>query len=271
MTMSRLDGKIILLTGAANGIGACTAGHLARAGARLIMTDIDVAAGSSRAAELAGEGADVTFLPHDVGSEADWQRVIAATQARFGGLDVLINNAGIVLIKPIEATSLEEWRQVQRVNVEGTFLGMKHALPAMIERAKAAPSGGAIVNMSSVVGMVGVPGALAYSASKAAIRQMTKSAAMEFAEAGYNIRVNSVHPGLIKTGMSDHIYGVWAQAGALGTHDVAATEQAAVKMHPLGRHGQPDDIARGVLYLASEDSSWMTGAELVIDGGFVAR
>ena len=148
---------------------------------------------------------------------------------------------------------------------------MKHALPAMIGRAKAAAAGGAIVNMSSVVGMVGVPNALAYSTSKAAVRHMTKSAAMEFAEAGYNIRVNSIHPGLIKTGMSDRIYEAWAQAGALSTHDIAETEQIAVRMHPLGRHGKPDDIARGVLYLASDDSSWMTGAELVIDGGFVAR
>lgn len=269
--MTRIDGRIVLLTGAANGIGACTAAYLARSGARLVMSDIDATAGTRLAAELADQGAEVTFMPQDVGSEPDWRRVIDAVATRYGGLDVLVNNAGIVLIKSIMKTSLEEWREVQRVNVEGVFLGMKYAVPVMIGRAKAAVAGGAIVNLSSVVGMVGVPNALAYSMSKAAVRHMTKSAAMEFAEAGYNIRVNSIHPGLIKTGMSDRIYGAWAQSGALGTHDLAETEQIAVRMHPLGRHGQPEDIARGVLYLASDESSWMTGAELVIDGGFIAR
>lgn len=269
--VNHVDGKVVLLTGAAKGIGACTAKMLVEAGANVILTDIDETAGEKLAGEVSKKNREVIFLRHDVSMEEDWEHVIQEINHHFDGVDVLINNAGMVLIKPIEATSLAEWRKLSRVNIDGVFLGMKHILPVMKERAKQREAGGSIVNLSSVAGMVGVPNALAYTMSKAAIRHMTKSAAMEFAENGYNIRVNSVHPGLIKTGMADHIYQTWAEAGAFDTHDVAETEQAMVAMHPLGRHGQPEDIAKGILFLASDDSSYMTGSELVIDGGFIAQ
>ena len=160
---------------------------------------------------------------------------------------------------------------MSRVNIDSVFLGMKHALLAMIERAKCRPAGGSIINMSSAVGIVGIPGALGYTMTKAAIRHMSKSAAIEFAEMGYNIRVNSIHPGLIKPPMAESIYKVWAQSGNFGTQDIDQIERIMVEAHPLGRHGQPDDIAKGVVFLASDDSGYMTGAELVIDGGYIAR
>lgn len=268
---NKVEGKVVLLTGAAKGIGACSARMLADAGAHLVLTDIDSSSGESLANELNRADNEVIFMRHDVSLEDDWIRVVERIDQHFSGLDVLINNAGIALIKPIEQTTLAEWRKISRVNVDGVFLGMKHCLSVMKDRAKSSIAGGAMVNLSSVAGMVGVPSALAYTMSKAAIRHMTKSAAMEFAELGYNIRVNSVHPGLIKTDMADRIYQSWADSGALGTHDVDETEKAMIAMHPLGRHGQPEDIAKGILYLASDDSAYMTGSELVIDGGFIAR
>jgi len=269
--MSRVDGKIVLITGAASGIGAASAELLATNGAVVVLTDINIDGGRQLAHAICANGAEACFMPHDVSSETSWQRLMDEVRERFAGLDVLINNAGIVLIKPIESTTLEEWHQLSSVNIDGTFLGMKHALPLMRESARAHPHGGSIINMSSVAGIVGVPNALAYTMSKAAIRQMSKSAAMELAGNGDNIRVNSLHPGLIKTPMAEHIYEVWAAAGALGTHDRQQTEALMVQQHPLGRHGQVEDIAKGVLFLASDDSSYMTGAELVIDGGFIAR
>jgi len=270
-TLNRLNGKTALVTGAARGIGACVAQWLAEAGAEVLLTDVDEEAGAGTAAEIAQRGFPATFVRHDVSSETDWEAAIERAQGQFDGLDVLVNNAGIVLIKSIADTTLLEWHRLCRVNIDGIFLGMKHVLPAMRDRALENPAGGSIINMSSAVGIVGVPNALAYSMTKAAIRHMTKSAAMEFAEAGYNIRVNSVHPGIIKTAMSDEIFDTWATAGAFGTHDRRETEQVMVAQHPIGRHGQPEDIAKGVLFLASDDSSYMTGAELVIDGGYTAK
>ncbi len=269
--MNRLDEKVVLITGAANGIGASTATYLAKAGARIILTDIDSSEGKAQADKINSNAGEVIFLPHDVSSEEDWKRVINEAIKQFNQLDVLVNNAGILLIKPIQATSLEEWRKLERVNIDGVFLGMKHSLPALIESAKKSTAGASIINMSSVAGIVGVPNALGYTMTKAAVRHMTKSAAMEFAESAYNIRVNSIHPGVIKTAMADQLYRTWAEAGAFGTHDLEETEQAMVNMHPLGRQGQPDDIAKGVVFLASDDSSYMTGTELVIDGGYIAK
>lgn len=269
--MNRVSGKVALVTGAASGIGAASARLLAEAGATVILTDKNEEKGTLLAEEMGQQEGDVAFLSLDVRSEGAWKSVIDIIIKRYGGLDVLVNNAGITLIKPIESTSLEEWHELSRVNIDSVFLGMKHALLAMIERAKRRPAGGSIINMSSAVGIVGIPGALGYTMTKAAIRHMTKSAAIEFAEMGYNIRVNSIHPGLIKTPMAESIYKVWAESGSFGTQDIKQIEKIMVEAHPLGRHGQPDDIAKGVVFLASDDSSYMTGAELVIDGGYIAR
>ncbi len=269
--MNQLNGKVALVTGASSGIGACSARYLARAGATVILTDKAEKKGVTLAQEITGAGGKAIFLRHDVSSEEDWKSVIEIVIKQFSGLDVLVNNAGITLIKPIEATTLEEWHELSRVNIDSVFLGMKHALPAMIDRAREHTSGGSIINMSSAVGIVGIPGALGYTMTKAAIRHMSKSAAIEFAEMGYNIRVNSIHPGLIKTPMADGIYQAWAQSGSFGTQDLEEIEKIMVEAHPLGRHGQVDDIAKGVVFLASDDSGYMTGTELVIDGGFIAR
>jgi len=265
-----LKNKVALVTGAAKGIGASCALYLAKAGASVIVADIDDG-GEQVAKHITSEGGNALFQHLDVSSEASWQKLAEWIMEHFNGLDILVNNAGIALIKPLEATSLEEWQQLTRVNVDGTFLGMKHCLPALrAQRTESGPSA-SVINLSSAAGIVGVPGAVGYSMSKAAVRHMTKSAAMEFAEMGYNIRVNSVHPGLIETPMADDIYKVWAESAAFGTNDLEETRAIMRDMHPLKRHGLPEDIAKGVVFLASEDSSYMTGSELVIDGGYVAR
>ncbi len=269
--MNRVHEKVTLVTGAASGIGASSASLLAEAGATVILADKNEKKGALLTEEIKKQGGNASFLPLDVRSEDGWKSVFEMIIKQYGGLDVLLNNAGITLIKPIEHTSLEEWHELSRVNINSVFLGMKHALPAMVERARGRPAGGSIINMSSAVGIVGIPGALGYTMTKAAIRHMTKSAAIEFAELGYKLRVNSIHPGLIKTPMADSIYKVWAESGSFGTQDIDEIEKIMVDAHPLGRHGQPEDVAKGVVFLASDDSAYMTGAELVIDGGYIAR
>ncbi|MCM8885603.1 MAG: SDR family oxidoreductase [Candidatus Thiodiazotropha sp.] len=269
--MSLLNGKTVLITGAASGIGASCAKIAAESGATVILADIDDKGGMALSEEINANGCSAEFQHLDVGSEDEWKAVIGNIIDQYEGLDVLVNNAGITLIKPIEATTLEEWHKLSRVNIDSVFLGMKHALPALKKRSLAHVAGGSIVNMSSAVGLVGIPGALGYTMTKAAVRHMSKSAAIEFAEMGYNIRVNSVHPGLIKTPMADSIYEVWAQSRAFGTDDIDQIEKIMTEAHPLGRHGMPEDIAKAVVFLASDDSSYMTGAEMVVDGGFVAK
>ncbi|MES9976187.1 glucose 1-dehydrogenase [Candidatus Thiodiazotropha sp. LNASS1] len=269
--MDRLNSKTILITGAASGIGASCARLAAESGASVILADIDDRGGIAVTEEIIANGGIAEFQRLDVSSEEEWKSVVEKIIGQYKGLDVLVNNAGITLIKPIEATTLEEWHKLSRVNVDSVFLGMKHSLPALKERSLSHVAGGSIINMSSAVGLVGIPGALGYTMTKAAVRHMSKSAAIEFAEMGYNIRVNSVHPGLVKTPMADGIYEVWAQSKAFGTDDIAQIEKIMTEAHPLGRHGMPEDIAKAVAFLASDDSSYMTGSELVVDGGFVAK
>ncbi|MCC7411056.1 MAG: glucose 1-dehydrogenase [Gammaproteobacteria bacterium] len=269
--MGRLDGRVAMVTGAAGGIGACAARQLAAEGATVVLTDVDTEGGRQVAAEPCGGAGRMEFVRLDVTREDDWLAVIAQVEREHGGLDVLVNNAGITLIKPIAQTSLAEWRRLTAVNVDSVCLGMKHALPAMTARARSRIEGGSIINMSSVAGIVGVPNCLAYSMTKAAVRHMTKSAALEFADAGYNIRVNSIHPGFTRTPMAESIYRIWAETGAFGTRDLEATRRIFVDLHPLRRQEQPLDVARGVVFLACDESGYMTGAELVIDGGFVTR
>jgi NAD(P)-dependent dehydrogenase (short-subunit alcohol dehydrogenase family) len=183
--------------------------------------------------------------------------VFASAISRFGGVDVLVNNAGVALSASVEDTSLEQWRWLMSINLDGVFLGVKQAVGAM----KAA--GGSIINLSSIEGLIGDPNLAAYNASKGGVRLLTKSAALSCAKAGYRIRVNSIHPGYIQTPMVEAY--VEAQA------DPAAARAAIAALHPLGRIGDPDDIAYGVLYLASDESKFVTGAELVIDGGYTAQ
>ena len=245
----RLSGKVAIITGAARGMGAAFARRLIDEGAQVMLTDVLDKEGEATARSLGG---NARFMRHDVSSEAEWQRVVGATEAAFGPVNVLVNNAGIVVYGPIESIELADYMRVIDINQVGVFLGMKSVLPSM-KRA----GGGAIVNISSVAGIIGGPMTLAYTASKFAVRGMTKSAAIEFAP--HNIRVNSVHPGVIRTPMT---------APAPGAEDPLA---AVAAMTPAGRVGDPDEVANVVLMLASDESRFSTGAEFIVDGGFTCQ
>lgn len=257
--MEDLSGRTAIVTGAARGIGAAIAIALSEAGANVLITD--VMDGSAQAAEIGG-----VFLHHDVTSEAQWTAAVAKARDEFGGLDILVNNAGVFTIAPITSVSLEDFRNMQQINVDGVFLGMKHAIPAIAERASKWDGGGAIVNVSSVAGIIGSSMTTAYSASKGAVRLMTKSAAIECGAMKLNIRVNSVHPGIIDTPMMSSAINA-ARRGDEGDDDV---RRRFAKQHPLGRVGRPSDIANAVRFLASDSAAFMTGAELVVDGGMTA-
>lgn len=256
--MADLDGRVALVTGGARGLGAATAKALAAEGAKVVVSD--VRDGEATAAAVGG-----AFVTHDVTSEEAWIAAVAFAKQRFGGLDILVNNAGIFWTKPIAMESLETFRQMQQVNVEGVFLGLKHGIPALAERASQWDGGAAIVNLSSVSGLIGAPMTLAYSASKGAVRLMTKTAAIECARAGMQVRVNSVHPGIIDTPMMSE--AVTAMTGGRGNNEMM--ERLATS-HPLGRLGRDTDIANAVTFLASDKAAFMTGAELVVDGGMTA-
>ena len=261
--MNRLDGKVALVTGAARGIGAATARHLAAAGAAVALTDLLEDAGKATAASIVAEGGRAAFWRHDVTDDADWARVMDAVVARFGGLQVLVNNAGLFRHGRIEDLTLEEWRPLAAVNLDGVLLGTKHAIRAM----KA--GGGSIVNLSSMAGLVGSAYSASYSMTKGGVRAFTKAAAIECADLGYRIRVNSVHPGVIDTEMAQQVIDKYA--GVPGGNDRDAIRERLRMNHPVGRFGTADDVAKAILFLASEDSSFMTGTEVVVDGGFTAR
>ncbi len=247
-----------MVTGAALGLGRAAAVMLAREGAAVVVTDIKEKEGGAVAEEIIDAGGEAIFVRHDVAADPDWRAAIAAAARRFGGLDILVNNAGVVEPGSFEAVSLESWRRQLTINLDGVFLGIKHAAEAMKRR-----GGGSIVNLSSIAGLVGDPNLAAYNASKGAVRLLTKSAALHCAKSGYKIRVNSIHPGAIVTPMVENFLTAAA--------DRAAAEAALVAQHPLGHMGEPDDVAYGVLYLASDESKFVTGSELVIDGGFTAQ
>jgi NAD(P)-dependent dehydrogenase (short-subunit alcohol dehydrogenase family) len=256
--MSDLSGRVAIVTGAARGIGACTAKALAAAGASVLCTDL------LDASETAKAAGGVAFA-HDVTSEADWIAAVAEAQNRFGGLDILVNNAGVFWIRPIAETTLEEWRKMQAVNVEAVFLGMKHALPVIATRAPRWEGGGAVVNLSSVAGLRGTALVSAYCASKGAVRLMTKAVAMEYAAA--KVRVNSVHPGIIETDMGRSLVDQFAH---VGSNDVDETRVQLVARHPLGHFGREADVAAVIGFLCSDAAAFVTGAEYVVDGGLTA-
>ena len=258
--MTKLEGRVALVTGGARGLGAAAARALAGEGAKVVVSDIGD--GTETASAVGG-----AYIKHDVTSEADWVATIDFTKTTFGGLDILVNNAGIFWVRPISMTTLEAFRQMQQVNVEGVFLGLKHGIPAIAERAQKWDGGGSIVNISSVAGLVGSSNTLAYNASKGAVRLMTKGAAIECAELKLKVRVNSVHPGIIDTPMMDGAVNFLSKAA--GT-DVAAEKARMAKRHPLGRVGRDTDVANAVLFLASDAAAFMTGSEVVVDGGMTA-
>ena len=254
--MGRVEGKVAVVTGAAGGIGRGISLMLAREGASVVATDINQDGLKETLGEIEGAGGRAVSIKHDVTSEAGWSKVMDKTLSQFGGLDIMVNNAGIMLIKELAETSLEEWRRVMSVNLDGVFLGTKHAIRAMREH-----GGGSIINMSSVVGLIGrADDTAAYSTSKGGVRLLTKAAAMECSKAGhdYNIRVNSVHPGVIESPMT------------AGMAQDPEFRKILESMHPIGFLGKPIDIAYIVLYLASDESRLVTGAEFVVDGGWTA-
>jgi NAD(P)-dependent dehydrogenase (short-subunit alcohol dehydrogenase family) len=250
--MGQLEGKVGIITGAASGIGAACAQVLSREGAKLLLTDLDDAAGERLAAETGG-----VYLHLDVTDEAAWPGVVSAAEKRFGHLDILVANAGIGIMGPAIDMSLADWRRQMAVNVDGVFLSVKHCVPAMRRS-----GGGSIVMLSSVAGLRGSAGLAGYSASKGAVRLFAKSMALECAQARDGIRVNSVHPGIIDT-------PIWTKLppGANAPLDPRAIAAATV---PLGEAGRPEDVADGILFLASDASRHITGSELVIDGGMTA-
>lgn len=245
--MGRLDGKVALITGAARGQGESEARLFASEGAKVVLTDVLDEDGTTVAKDI---GDAAIYLHHDVTSEAEWQATVDKAIDRFGGIDVLVNNAGVFMMSPLTMTSLEEYRRVIDINQVGVFLGMKAVAEHMTARAS-----GSIINISSVAGLQGSQATIAYTASKFAVRGMTKVAAKELAPFG--VRVNSVHPGLIDTAMLRQITEV--------------VDESLLKSNvPVGRLAAADDVAKLVLYLASDDSAYSTGAEFVVDGGMTA-
>ncbi len=267
--MGKLDGRTAIVSGAARGIGGETAKALAAEGAMVIVTDLLVEAGEATAAAIRDSGDKAIFMELDATSEDDWRRLVRDAASGFGGLHVLVNNAGVFLEKSIEETTLEEWRWLSAVNLEGVFLGTKHTIPIMNESCPAGGPSGSIVNLSSTAGIVGSPLSAAYSMSKVGVRLFTKSTALECAHLGYNIRANSVHPGIINTDMMSVVAHKWQKLNDNPNYEEAW--EALGQMQPIGRMGMPDEIARGIAFLASEDSSLMNGAELILDGGWTAK
>jgi 3alpha(or 20beta)-hydroxysteroid dehydrogenase len=264
----RLDGKVALVTGGARGIGASCARTLGAAGAAVLVTDVLEDVGRATADQLGRDGIRAAFAVHDVCSEDAWGAAVSRAIEQFGSLDVLVNNAGVEIMRPITDTSLEDWRRVQSVNIDGVFLGCKHAITAM-RPGGAAGRGGSIINLSSIAGIVGSPCLTAYCASKGAVRLLTKAAAMECARFGLGVRVNSVHPGLIETPMLDNLF---RETVALGiAPDEQSSRDAVFAQQPMADvRAVPQDIANVVLFLASDAARYVTGSEYVADGGFTA-
>ena len=248
----RLENKVALISGGARGMGAVEAKLFAEEGAKVIIGDMLEEEGRKVEAEINEAGGECVFVSLDVRSEQAWQNAVNEAVSRYGKLDILVNNAGIYRAHNVEETTSDEWNQVMGINAKGVFLGTKHAIPAMRDA-----GGGSIVNISSVAGLVGSRATSAYNASKGAVRLLTKSTAIQYASDG--IRANSVHPGTIETPMTE---------GFLADPSM---RQDRMDRTPIGRLGKPEDVAYGALFLASDEASFMTGSELVIDGGRTAE
>lgn len=248
----RLKDKVVIITGGVGGIGSATVRRFAVEGAKLVIVDVNENEGEALASELKDDGYAATFISLDATNEQQWIRAVDATIEKYGQLDILVNNAGIFRMETVDETDLELWNRIQEVNATGVFLGIKHGAATMRRS-----GGGSIVNISSGAGIVGSATGAAYHASKGAVRLLTKAAAIQYAADG--IRVNSVHPGVTNTPM---IRELMADETA-GAGFLAGT--------PMGRLGRPEEIANAILFLASDEASFITGAELVVDGGFTAQ
>jgi len=255
-----LSGRVALVTGGASGIGRQTAELLAEHGARLAVADMNAAGGEATCASIQTAGGEALFVPLDVTDEAAWEACMAMVADRFGRLDVLVNAAGIELVKMLHETSLADFRRVMAVNLDGVFLGTRFGVTAMADS-----GGGSIINISSIAGINGYARQTAYCASKGGVRLLTKAAAVEAGQNGLNVRVNSVHPGVIDTAMTRELFG---------DPDDASRQESwgrLAQMAPLGRTGAAMDVANVILFLASDASTFCTGAEFVVDGGATAN
>lgn len=254
--MYRLKDKVALVTGAALGLGRATALLLAREGAKVVVTDMRDSDGRSAVSEIEKTGGAACFFHHDVSREEDWINAIDGAIATFDRLDVVVNNAGVAFPGNAEDVSFADWRRLMSINLDGVFLGVKHGIRGI----KKGDRGGSIINLSSIEGLVGDPDLAAYNASKGGVRLLTKSAALHCAKTGTKIRVNSIHPGFI-----------WTPMVANAPGDAEARQKGLIALHPVGHLGEPDDIGWGVVYLASDEAKFITGSELVIDGGYTAQ
>lgn len=256
--MARLQGKTALVTGGAAGIGKAVATIFALQGATVIVSDLNEKAGSEVVSDIQKQGGNGLFVRQDVTKEAQWAEIMETVTRKVGPLHVLVNNAGVTERGDAETISLEDWKAVVDVNLNGVFLGTQYGIKTMKET-----GGGSIINISSALGLVGDANCSAYSASKGGVRLFTKSAALLCGREGYKIRVNSIHPGVIRTAMMED--------GLAKAEDPEAERQRYIAWHPIGSLGEPEDIAYGAVYLASEEARFVTGSELVIDGGWTAN
>jgi NAD(P)-dependent dehydrogenase (short-subunit alcohol dehydrogenase family) len=265
----RLKGKVAFVSGGLRGIGlACVERFLAE-GAEVILSDLD-APESEIATQVMGKlGQAASYVQANVTKEEDWQRAREVVVSRHGKLHILVNNAGIGPTAPVETMEMEEWRRVMAINVDGVFLGVKTFTTLMAESGADVRGGASIINVSSMYGIVGAVETSAYNASKGAVRLFTKGIALEFASKKMPIRANSLHPGMIETPMMDNGFQAAVDAGQ--AESVQQLKDGMIALTPLGRLGQPEDLAAGVFFLASADSAFMTGAELVMDGGWTAQ
>lgn len=262
-TSTSLEGKIVLITGASSGIGQATAGLFAARGAHLVLTARGVERGRQVAAALERPGLRVRFEPLDVTREEDWERVSGVIREDFGRLDILVNNAGISTVKVVAETTLEEWQEVIRVNLNGVFLGVRAGIRLM------ASTGGAIINVGSASARVATPQASAYCASKAAMHMLTRTSALECAQAGQRIRINSVHPGAVRTPMWER--AAWWSEFVTRSGGEAAAWEALAQGNPLKRLAEPEEVAHAIAFLSSAEAAYITGGEFFVDGGFSAR
>ncbi len=267
--MNSLDGKVALISGSARGIGAETARLMSQAGARVVVADLLADLGRETVAGIVKAGGEAVFVELDVTSEAAWTAAVGVATGKFGKLDILVNNAGVFLGRDFEEVSLAEWHKLVAVNLTGVFLGTKLAAPALRAAGRDSPHGSAIVNLASIAGLVGSHLDALYSMTKGGVTLFTKSTALAFGRKGDRIRVNSVHPGVIETDMGEQTFV--RRMAITGSNDIDAAREASRLLHPIGRLGAPDDIARAIVFLASDDAKFMTGSALVVDGGVTAQ
>jgi NAD(P)-dependent dehydrogenase (short-subunit alcohol dehydrogenase family) len=267
--MPSLEKRVALVTGAGGGIGAAICHRLSKEGAFVIAADLNFDNARKVADQLRRGGGGVLPIPLDVTNQLQWRSAVAETLRVAGGLDILVNNAGVAHIKPLEAVSVDEWNADINVNLNSAFLGIKESLNAMRESAKRSPSGASIINIASVSALVGSPGMPAYSASKGGLRLFSKAIALDFAKRRYGIRVNSIYPGLIDTSLTTPLFESMRDANS--NKDIETIRAEVIQGYPIGRIGRPEEIAGVVCFLAGDDSSYMIGAELIVDGGLTAQ